>query len=372
MGMPAGSGGAILHSGAGRRGSRRLQHGHSRLGRAVIPFSHPAEGRITRGRKSVVSLVQKLRSQMALPVIGAPMFIVSNPDLVIAQCESGVIGSFPALNARPAEALETWILQIQTALEQIRHAQPQRKVAPFAVNQIIHHSNDRLEHDLEVCVRHRVPIIITSLRAPTDVVKGVHAYGGVVFHDVISIRHAEKALEAGVDGLILVCAGAGGHAGALSPFALLREVRRFYSGPVALSGSITDGAGILAAEAMGADFAYIGTRFIATREANATNVYKQMILESNAADVVYTPFFTGVHGNYLKPSIVRAGLDPDNLAPPEKTSMNFGSGSTKAWKDIWGVGQGVGNIDDLPPARELIARLRSEYEAARSRLRLAV
>ena len=300
------------------------------------------------------------------------MFIVGVPALVIEQCVSGVIGSFPALNARPADMLETWLVQIESSLAAHAKAEPESKIAPYAVNQIIHHSNDRLEHDLDVCVRHKVPIIITSLRAPDDVVKKVHEYGGVVFHDVISIRHAQKALEAGVDGLILVCAGAGGHAGALSPFALLREVRRFYSGPIALSGSITDGAGILAAEAMGADFAYIGTRFIATREANAVDLYKQMILESKAADVVYTPFFTGVHGNYLRPSIVRAGLDPDNLAPADKMSMNFGGASAKAWKDIWGVGQGVGNIDDLPPARELIARLRSEYSAARSRLQLAI
>jgi nitronate monooxygenase len=319
-----------------------------------------------------VSLVTELKSNMSLPVIGAPMFIVGVPALVIEQCVSGVIGSFPALNARPAEMLETWLLQIENSLEAHRKAEPGCKIAPYAVNQIIHHSNDRLERDLEVCIRHKAPMIITSLRAPNDVVKKVHEYGGVVFHDVISIRHAQKALEAGVDGLILVCAGAGGHAGALSPFALLREVRRFYSGPIALSGSITDGAGILAAEAMGADFAYIGTRFIATREANATNVYKQMILESNAADVVYTPFFTGVHGNYLRPSIVRAGLDPDNLAPPEKTSMSFASDRpAKAWKDIWGVGQGVGNISDVPPVRELISRLCSEYEAARGRLQLA-
>ena len=318
-----------------------------------------------------MSLVEKLKARMSLPVIGAPMFIVGVPALVIEQCINGVIGSFPALNARPAELLDTWLGEIENALEAHRKAHPEAKVAPYAVNQIIHHSNDRLERDLDACVRHRVPMIITSLRAPDDVVKKVHAYGGVVFHDVISIRHAQKALEAGVDGLILVCAGAGGHAGALSPFALLREVRRFFSGPIALSGSITDGAGILAAEAMGADFAYIGTRFIATQEANAVGDYKQMILESKAADVLYTPFFTGVHGNYLKPSISRAGLDPENLGPAEKTSMNFGSDRpAKAWKDIWGVGQGVGNIDDVPPVRELIARLGTEYAAARSRLQL--
>jgi len=318
-----------------------------------------------------VSLVSKLKGQMSLPVIGAPLFIVGVPALVIEQCLNGVIGSFPALNARPAEQLDSWLEQIEGALEAHRKAQPGARIAPYAVNQIIHQSNDRLDHDLDACIRHRVPMIITSLRAPDDVVKKVHAYGGVVFHDVISIRHAQKALEAGVDGLILVCAGAGGHAGALSPFALLREVRRFFSGPIALSGSITDGSGILAAEAMGADFAYMGTRFIATREANAAEAYKQMIVDSSAADVVYTPFFTGVHGNYLKPSIARAGLDPDNLAAADKTSMNFGSGRTKAWKDIWGAGQGVGNIDDLPSVRELIARLRAEYEAARARLQLA-
>ena len=318
-----------------------------------------------------MSLVNKLKGQMSLPVIGAPMFIVGVPALVIEQCINGVIGSFPALNARPAELLDTWLEQIQAALDAHRQAHPRARIAPYAVNQIIHHSNDRLDRDLDACVRHRVPMIITSLRAPDDVVKKVHGYGGVVFHDVISIRHAQKALEAGVDGLILVCAGAGGHAGSLSPFALLREVRKFFSGSIALSGSITDGSGILAAEAMGADFAYIGTRFIATREANAVDEYKQMIVESKAADGVYTPFFTGVHGNYLKPSIARAGLDPDNLAPVDKKTMNFGSGHTKAWKDIWGVGQGVGNIDDLPSVGELIARLHEEYEAARRRLQLA-
>ena len=316
-----------------------------------------------------MSLVQKLRSQMSLPVIAAPMFIVSNPNLVIAQCTSGVIGSFPALNARPAELLDEWITSIETALENRRRAQPQAKTAPFAVNQIIHQSNDRLDHDLDVCMRHRVPIIITSLRAPTDVVKRVHEYGGAVFHDVISIRHAEKALEAGVDGLVLVCAGAGGHAGMLSPFALVREVRRFFDGPIALSGAITDGAGVLAAEAIGADFAYIGTRFIATREANAVDTYKQMIVDSSAADILYTPFFTGVHGNYLKRSVAAAGLDPDHLPAVDKSSMNFGSNRpAKAWKDIWGAGQGVGNIDDVPAARELVDRLINEYAAARARL----
>jgi nitronate monooxygenase len=319
-----------------------------------------------------VSIVENLRNQMSLPVIAAPMFIVSNPDLVIAQCVSGIIGSFPALNARPAEKLDEWLDRIEQALAAHRRDHPASKTAPFAVNQIIHQSNDRLDHDLDACVRHKVPMIITSLRAPNDVVKKVHEYGGVVFHDVISIRHAQKALEAGVDGLILVCAGAGGHAGMLSPFALVREVRKFFSGPIALSGAITDGAGILAAEAMGADFAYIGTRFIATQEANAVEGYKQAIVNSGAADIVYTPFFTGVHGNYLKASIRATGLDPDNLPVADKTSMDFGSKreKPKAWKEIWGAGQGVGNITDIPPTWELVARLRREYQAARERLQL--
>ena len=306
---------------------------------------------------------------MSLPVIAAPMFIVSNPNLVIAQCISGVVGSFPALNARPAEMLDEWITSIEIALAERRRTQPQAKTAPFAVNQIIHQSNDRLDRDLDVCMRHRVPIIITSLRAPTDVVKRVHEYGGAVFHDVISIRHAEKALEAGVDGLVLVCAGAGGHAGMLSPFALVREVRRFFDGPIALSGAITDGAGVLAAQAIGADFAYIGTRFIATREANAVDTYKQMIVKSSAADILYTPFFSGVHGNYLKPSVAAAGLDPDHLPSVDKSSMNFASDRpAKAWKDIWGAGQGVGNIDDVPATAELVDRLIKEYGQAGARL----
>jgi nitronate monooxygenase len=316
-----------------------------------------------------VSLAQRLRAQLSLPVIAAPMFIVSNPRLVIAQCTSGVIGSFPALNARPAEKLDDWLSEIENALAAYRREHTDATVAPFAVNQIIHQSNDRLDRDLDACVRHQVPMIITSLRAPDDVVKAVHGYGGVVFHDVISVRHARKALEAGVDGLILVCAGAGGHAGALSPFALVREVRQFFDGPIALSGAITDGSGILAAEAIGADFAYIGTRFIATEEANAVDGYKQMIVDTTAADVVYTPFFTGVHGNYLKPSVARAGLDPDNLPVADKTKMNFGSNAApKAWKDIWGAGQGVGNISGILAARELVQRLASEYIGARRRL----
>ena len=301
-----------------------------------------------------------LNRNLALPVICAPMFIVSNPDLVIAQCKSGIIGSFPALNARPKELLDDWLTRIKTELA----ADPQ--AAPFAVNQIIHSSNERLEHDMALCVKHEVPLIITSLSAPTQIVPHVHTYGGKVFHDVISVRHAEKALEAGVDGLILVCAGAGGHAGTLSPFALVGEIRKFYDGPIALSGSITNGQSILAAQAMGADFAYIGTRFIATAEANAAEAYKQAIIDSAAKDVVYTPYFTGVHGNYLKKSIVAAGLDPENLPERDKTAMNFGgSSAAKAWKDIWGAGQGVGTIGDVKPAAEVIARMKSEYQAAR-------
>lgn len=314
-----------------------------------------------------MSIPASLNRNLALPVICAPMFIVSNPDLVIAQCKSGVIGSFPALNARPQAALGEWLSRIKAALA----ADPQ--AAPFAVNQIIHPSNERLAQDMALCVEHEVPLIITSLSAPTAIVPQVHAYGGKVFHDVISVRHAEKALEAGVDGLILVCAGAGGHAGTLSPFALVGEIRKFYAGPIALSGAIANGSAILAAQAMGADFAYIGTRFIATEEANAAAAYKQAILEASAKDVVYTPYFTGVHGNYLKQSILAAGLDPDNLPLRDKSAMSFGSQrgeetAAKAWRDIWGAGQGVGCIDDLQPAAEVVGRLKSEYAAARSRL----
>ena len=315
-----------------------------------------------------MALPKLLQDNLALPVIGAPMFLVSGPDLVLAQCKSGIVGAFPALNARPKELLDQWLTRIVGELAAARATHPDRKIAPFAVNQIIHHSNDRLEHDLDLCVKHRVPLIITSLRAPGDVVKRIHDYGGLVFHDVVSVRHAEKALEEGVDGLILVCAGAGGHAGMLSPFALVGEVRRFYAGPLALSGSIARGEHILAAQAIGADLAYMGTRFIATQEANATDAYKAMIVASSASDIVYTPYFTGVHGNYLRQSIVAQGLDPDNLPPRDKTAMNFGSGSVKAWRDIWGSGQGVGSMTDVPPTAELIDRLKREHEDARARL----
>jgi len=307
-----------------------------------------------------------MQGRLALPVIGAPMFIVSIPDLVIAQCKAGIVGGFPALNARPKELLEEWIIEIKVALAEFETASG-GKAAPFAVNQIVHGSNDRLEHDVDVCVRQRVPIVITSLRPPAEVVRAVHGYGGIVLHDVISIRHAEKALEQGVDGLILVCAGAGGHAGMLSPFALVAEVRRFYQGTVILSGAIANGRAILAAQAMGADLAYMGTRFIATREANAREEYKRMLVENAAKDIVYTNAISGVHGNYLRPSLVAAGLDPDNLPVGDKDRMNFAAGRRNrpaAWKDIWGAGQGLGSIADVPSVGELVARLRGEYQAA--------
>ena len=313
-----------------------------------------------------MALPKVLQDNLALPVIGAPMFIVSQPELVLAQCKAGIVGSFPALNARPKEVLDEWLAMMTGEIDAARRGEPGRKIAPFAVNQIVHHSNDRLDHDIALCVKHKAPMIITSLRAPGDVVKEVHAYGGIVFHDVINVRHAQKALEAGVDGLILVAAGAGGHAGTLSPFALVAEVRRFWDGPIALSGAMTRGGQILAAQAMGADLAYMGTRFIPTREANAVDAYKDMILRSSAADVVYTPYFTGVHGNYLRPSIEAQGLDPDNLPPRDKTAMSFGSDTTKAWRDIWGVGQGIGSIDEILPVGDVVARLVSEYRAARA------
>jgi nitronate monooxygenase len=306
---------------------------------------------------------------LSLPVIASPMFIASGPALVAAQCKAGIVGSFPALNARPAELLDTWLTDLQRELGDYQEAHPDRKVGPIAVNQIVHQSNDRLEHDVAVCVKHQVPIIISSLRAPPpEMLDAVHAYGGIVLHDVVSIRHAEKALEAGVDGLILVAAGAGGHAGALSPFALVGEVRKFFDGPLALSGSIATGDAILAAQAMGADFAYIGSRFLATRESNVTDAYRNAIVESTAADVIYTNLFTGVHGNYLKKSIVAAGLDPDNLPVSDKSKMSFGSGSAKAWRDIWGAGQGVGLMDDVPTVAEMVERLTQQYLAAKERL----
>jgi nitronate monooxygenase len=317
---------------------------------------------------SLPPLLQHLR----LPVIGAPLFIISNPDLVLAQCKAGIVGSFPALNARPPELLEQWLTRITAELAAYKAAHPQAWVAPFAVNQIVHSSNDRLQHDMDLCVKHRVPILITSLRAPDAVVEAAHSYGGLVFHDVTNIKHAQRALAAGVDGLILVCAGAGGHAGRLSPLALVPEVRATYDGTIILSGSIASGDAILAAQAIGADLAYIGTRFIASREASAPEAYKQMIVDSRGDDIVYSNLFTGVHGNYLRGSIVSAGLDPDALPESDKNAMNFGSGRTKAWRDIWGAGQGVGQIHDVLPAAEIVDRLEREYLAARTRLALAV
>lgn len=311
---------------------------------------------------------RRLRAALALPVIGAPMFIASGPELVIAQCRAGVIGSFPALNARPRERLGEWLAAIREALDAGPGAAPGLRSPPYAVNQIVHESNDRLEHDLAVCEAHRVPIVITSLRSPAGVVGPVHRWGGLVLHDVVSVRHAEKALEAGVDGLVLVCAGAGGHAGTLSPFALLGEVRRFFDGPVALAGAITCGRAVLAAEALGADFAYVGTRFLATVEANAAAGHKEMIVASSAADVVFTSAFTGVMGNYLRGSIVAAGLDPERLPAADKSTLSFGSGRARAWKDVWGAGQGVGTIDDVLPVRDLVDRMRLEYAAARAAL----
>ena len=308
-----------------------------------------------------------IKDNISIPVIGAPLFLISVPDLVIAQCKAGIIGSFPALNARPQHVLEEWIVRIKTELKEYQEQNPDKKVAPFAVNQICHGSNDRLQGDMEICVKHEVPIIITSLRPPAEVVEAAHSYGGLVFHDVINVRHAKKAADMGVDGLILVCAGAGGHAGALSPFALLREVKSWFDGTIILSGSIGDGYSVASALALGADFAYLGTRFIATHEANAEPEYKQMLIESTANDIVYSNLFTGVLGNYLKPSIQNAGLDPDNLPTADKSAMNFGSGGntdSKAWKDIWGSGQGIGLIEDAPTVESLVERIRVEFNEA--------
>jgi nitronate monooxygenase len=311
-----------------------------------------------------------LNNRLSAPIVGAPLFIVSGPELVIAQCKAGIVGSFPALNARPAHVLDEWLTRIKTELA-AWEAETGQKAAPFAVNQICHASNDRLQHDMEMCEKHQVPIIITSLRAPSSVVTAAHSYGGVVFHDVINIRHARKAAEEGVDGLILVCAGAGGHAGALSPFALVPEVKQWFDGTILLSGSIASGEGVLAALALGADLAYLGTRFIATTEANADARYKQMLVDSVAEDIVYSNLFTGVSGNYLGPSISAAGLDPKNLPEADKSKMNFGSGGNmekKAWKDIWGAGQGVGQINAVAPTAEVVAQLVREYKAAKARL----
>lgn len=315
-----------------------------------------------------MSIPDHIKNHLSMPVIGSPLFLVSGPELVIAQCKAGIIGSFPALNARPQHVLGEWITRIKTELAEYQEQNPDAKVAPFAVNQICHGSNNRLMEDMTTCVEHEVPIIITSLRPPAELVEAAHSYGGLVYHDVINVRHAKKAAEQGVDGLILVCAGAGGHAGALSPFALLREVKEWFDGTVILSGSIGDGYSVASAIALGADFAYMGTRFIATQEANADQDYKQMLIDGAADDIVLSSLFTGVLGNYLKPSINKAGLDADNLPEADKSSMNFGSGGNteaKAWKDIWGSGQGIGLIEDSPSVAELVDRLSAEYNDAK-------
>jgi nitronate monooxygenase len=308
---------------------------------------------------------------LPLPIIGAPLFIVSNPKLVIAQCKAGVVGSMPALNARPAEQLDEWLAEITETLAAYDKANPHKPAAPFAINQIVHKSNDRLDHDLQMCAKYKVPIVITSLGARTDVNEAVHAWGGVVMHDIINNFFARKAIEKGADGLIAVAAGAGGHAGVKSPFALIQEIREWFDGPVALSGSIANGNAVLAAQAMGADFAYIGSAFVATEEARAAAEYKQMIVDSSSDDIVYSNLFTGVHGNYLKGSIVASGLDPDHLPESDPSKMDFGgAGSKKAWKDIWGSGQGIGAVKSIVPAGELVARIEREYRAARERLSL--
>ncbi len=306
---------------------------------------------------------------LPLPIFGAPLFIVSNPKLVIAQCTAGIIGAMPALNARPAEQLDVWLAEITETLAAWDRDHPDCPAAPFAINQIVHKSNDRLEHDMQACARYKVPIVITSLGARVDVNEAVHAWGGIVMHDVINNTFAKKAIEKGADGLILVAAGAGGHAGVKSPFALVQEVREWFDGPIALSGAIATGGAVLAAQAMGADFAYIGSAFVATEEARAVDAYKQLIVASGSDDIVYTNLFTGVHGNYLKGSIREAGLDPDKLPESDPSQMNFGGDRTKAWKDIWGCGQGIGAVKAVVPAGELVARLAREYAAARRAVR---
>ena len=310
-------------------------------------------------------------AKLPLPIIGSPLFIISNPKLVIEQCKAGVVGSMPALNARPAEQLDEWLAEITETLAAYNRANPDKPAAPFAINQIVHKTNDRLEHDMQVCAKYKVPIVITSLGARTDINDAVHGWGGIVLHDIINNMFAKKAIEKGADGLIAVAAGAGGHAGVKSPFALIQEIRSWFDGPIALSGSIATGGAVLAAQAMGADLAYIGSAFIATEEARASEAYKQAIVEGTSDDIVYSSLFTGVHGNYLKPSIRAAGLDPDNLPESDPSKMSFGGGEgskSKAWKDIWGCGQGIGAVDKVVPTRELVARLAREYQDARQRL----
>ncbi|WP_092007064.1 nitronate monooxygenase family protein [Polaromonas sp. OV174] len=309
-------------------------------------------------------------NNLPLPIIGSPLFIISNPQLVIAQCKAGVVGAMPALNARPAAQLDDWLAEITETLAAYNQANPDAPAAPFAINQIVHKSNDRLEHDLQVCAKYKVPIIITSLGAREDVNQAVHAWGGVVLHDIINNKFARKAIEKGADGLIAVAAGAGGHAGIKSPFALIQEIRQWFDGPLALSGAIATGGAVLAARAMGADFAYIGSAFIATEEARAAQAYKQAIVDGSSDDVVYSNLFTGVHGNYLAPSIRAAGMDPDNLPESDPSKMNFGGDKSKAWKDIWGSGQGIGAVSKVQSAAAFVAQLKREYEDARLQLAL--
>lgn len=309
-------------------------------------------------------------ANLPFPVIASPLFIISNPKLVIEQCKAGVVGSMPALNARPAEQLEEWLIEITETLAAYNKANPDKPAAPFAINQIVHKSNDRLEHDMAMCVKYKVPIIITSLGAREDINQATHSYGGVVLHDIINNKFAHKAIEKGADGLIAVAAGAGGHAGEKSPFALIQEIRQWFDGPVALSGSIASGDAVLAAQAMGADFAYIGSAFIATHEARAAEAYKQAIVDCNSDDIVYSNLFTGVHGNYLAPSIKAAGLDPSNLPVSDPSAMNFGGDAKKAWKDIWGCGQGIGAVDAVVSTADFVAKLKQQYASARARLAL--
>ena len=318
-----------------------------------------------------MAIPEILKGRLSIPVVASPLFIISGPELVIAQCKAGVVGSFPSLNARPVEVLDEWLTQINAELDAYNLANPDKPAAPFAVNQIVHNSNDRLMQDVELCVKHKVPIVITSLGARTEVFDAIHSYGGIVLHDVINNRFAKKAIEKGADGLICVAAGAGGHAGTLSPMPFIQEVREWFDGPVLLSGAIATGDAVLAAQAMGADMAYIGSAFIATKEANADEAYKQSLVDFAASDIVYTNLFTGVHGNYLRPSIEAAGLDPDNLPESDPSKMNFGSGGStkaKAWRDIWGCGQGINAIKSIDTAGELVERLKREYAAARERV----
>jgi nitronate monooxygenase len=325
----------------------------------------------TAGEEARVSELKCLKGKLRLPVIGSPLFIISNPKLVIAQCKAGIVGSFPALNARPQSQLDEWLDEITSELDSYNKANPDAPAAPFAVNQIVHRSNDRLEADLATCEKYKVPLVITSLGAREELNQAVHGWGGETMHDIINVKFAHKALEKGADGLIPVCAGAGGHAGTLSPFGLVSEIREFFDGPIALSGSISTGAGVLGAQALGADYAYIGSAFIATEEARASEAYKQSIVDSTAEDIIYSNLFTGVHGNYLRKSIEDAGLDPNNLPESDPSAMNFGSGGNtdaKAWKDIWGSGQGVGSIKKVQSAGAYVSELQAQYEAAKQRI----